>query len=61
MYSLRGLRAAESALLLLLAPLFAFTIGFVGWGNVPSGRELLGGALMLIGVALPQLGALAWL
>lgn len=61
MYSLRGLRAAESALLLLLAPIFAFTIGFVGWGSVPSGRELAGAALMLVGIALPQLGALAWL
>jgi len=61
MYSLRGLRAAESALMLLLAPVFAFTIGFIGWGTVPGGRELAGGALMLIGIALPQLGALAWL
>ena len=60
MYSLRGLRAAESALLLLLAPLFAFLIGYLGWGTLPSGRESAGAGLMLLGIALPQLGALAW-
>ncbi len=55
MASLRSLRAAHSALLLLLAPLFAFAIGFLGFGSVPSARELLGGAIMLGGIALPSL------
>jgi drug/metabolite transporter (DMT)-like permease len=59
MYSLRGLRAAESALLLLLAPVFAFCIGYVGWGNAPSSRQLLGSAIMLLGIALPLLRARA--
>lgn len=53
MFSLRGLRAAESALLLLLAPVFAFVLGFVGWGRVPSALQTLGSAIMLLGIALP--------
>jgi len=55
MYSLRGLRAAESALLLLLAPLFAFLLGYVGYGTLPSGPQIAGSALMLLGIALPSL------
>jgi drug/metabolite transporter (DMT)-like permease len=59
MFSLRSLRAAHSALLLLLAPVFAFSIGFVGFGSVPRLMELLGGAIMLVGIALPSLARLA--
>jgi drug/metabolite transporter (DMT)-like permease len=58
MYSLRTLRAAHSALLLLLAPLLAFAIGFVVFGSVPTPLELAGGAVMLVGIALPSLAAL---
>lgn len=58
MYSLRALKAAHSALLLLLAPVLAFGIGFVGFGSVPSPRDLVGGAIILVGVALPSLAAL---
>jgi drug/metabolite transporter (DMT)-like permease len=58
MYSLRELRAAHSALLLLLAPVLAFAIGFVFQGSVPSGLELGGGLIILAGVALPSLAVL---
>jgi drug/metabolite transporter (DMT)-like permease len=58
MYSLRELRAAHSALLLLLAPVLAFAIGFVFQGGVPSGLELGGGLIILAGVALPSLAGL---
>jgi probable blue pigment (indigoidine) exporter len=58
MYSLRTLRAAHSALLLLLAPVLAFAIGYVGWGTLPTSLEVGGGALMLVGIALPSLAAL---
>lgn len=58
MYSLRSLKAAQSALLQLLAPLFAFFIGYVGWGTTPSALEIAGGGLMLVGIALPSLAAL---
>lgn len=58
MYSLRTLRAAHSALLLLLAPVLAFVIGYVGWGITPSALEVGGGALLLLGVAIPSLAAL---
>lgn len=59
MFSLRSLRAAHSALLLLLAPVFAFSIGFVGFGSVPRPVELVGGVILLAGVALPSLAKLA--
>lgn len=59
MHSLRGLRAAESALLLLLAPVFAFSLGYLVWGNVPSAHQALGSAIVLIGIALPSLSSLA--
>ena len=55
MYSLRSLEAAHSALLLLLAPVFAFLIGYVAYGSVPHAAELVGGAVMLAGIALPSL------
>lgn len=57
MYSLRSLEAAHSALLLLLAPVFAFLIGYVAYGSVPDAAELGGGAVMLLGIALPSLAA----
>jgi drug/metabolite transporter (DMT)-like permease len=53
MFSLRDLRAAESALLLLLAPVFAFVLGYLGWGRVPSALQTLGSAIILLGIALP--------
>jgi O-acetylserine/cysteine efflux transporter len=55
MFSLRTLRAAHSALLLLFAPVLAFVIGFLMTGVSPTGLELAGGALMLVGIALPSL------
>jgi O-acetylserine/cysteine efflux transporter len=58
MFSLRELRAAHSALLLLLAPVLAFAIGFVFQGSVPSALELGGGLIILAGVALPSLAGL---
>jgi drug/metabolite transporter (DMT)-like permease len=58
MYSLRELRAAHSALMLLLAPVLAFAIGFVSQGSVPTGLELGGGLIILAGVALPSLAGL---
>jgi drug/metabolite transporter (DMT)-like permease len=59
MYSLRDLRAAQSALLLLLAPLFAFALGYLFRGSVPSLQQALGSAMMLAGIALPSLASAA--
>jgi drug/metabolite transporter (DMT)-like permease len=55
MLSLRQLRAAQSALLLLLAPVVAFLIAFFAFGERPTGLELSGASLVLLGVALPML------
>jgi drug/metabolite transporter (DMT)-like permease len=53
MRSLVGLRAAESALLLLLAPVFAFAFGYLLDGSLPSATQGAGAALMLCGIGLP--------
>lgn len=58
MYSLRSLKAAHSSLLLLMAPVLAFLIGYIGWGTTPTVLEVSGGALMLVGIALPSGAAL---
>lgn len=55
MYSLRTLSAARSALILLLSPIFAFLLGYAFGGAVPHSNELIGGAIMLLGIALPSL------
>lgn len=55
MFSLRTLRAAHSALLLLLAPVLAFVMDYLATGVTPTAREVAGGALMLVGIALPSL------
>ncbi len=57
MYSLRTLTAAQSGLLLLAAPVFAFGLDALAFGRTPSGREILGAALMLLGIGLPLLHA----
>jgi drug/metabolite transporter (DMT)-like permease len=54
MYSLRSLSAARSALVLLLSPVFAFLLSYAFDGVPPSSNELIGGALMLVGIALPS-------
>jgi drug/metabolite transporter (DMT)-like permease len=58
MYSLRTLTAAHSALLLLLSPLFAALIGLFLDAPPPTAQELLGGAVMLAGIAWPSFKAL---
>ena len=55
MYAARHLPASRAALLALATPVFAFGFGFAALGLVPTLRELLGGALILAGIALPLL------
>jgi drug/metabolite transporter (DMT)-like permease len=55
MFAVRHISASRSALLVLAGPLFAFGFGFAVLGLAPTLRELLGGALILAGIALPLL------
>lgn len=55
MFALRHIAAARAALLALAGPVFAFVFGFVALGAAPTLREILGGALILTGIALPLL------
>jgi drug/metabolite transporter (DMT)-like permease len=55
MYAARHLPASRAALLALATPVFAFGFGFAVLGIVPTLRDLLGGTLILTGIALPLL------
>ncbi len=58
MYSLRFISAAETKLWGMLSPIFAFLFVFLLYGQAPSTREIVGGALIVSGVLLPTLFAL---
>lgn len=59
MYAVRHISASRSSLITLAAPVFAFALGFVVLGIAPTVLELLGGALILTGIALPLLERVA--
>ncbi len=53
MASARHVKASTTALAGLATPVITLLLGFLLLGTVPTRVELLGGAIMLIGVALP--------
>jgi len=53
MYALRHVTAAYQVLISLSSPVFAFVLGYLILGTVPTGPELAGGGIMLIGIAVP--------
>jgi drug/metabolite transporter (DMT)-like permease len=55
MFAVRHISASRSALLVLAGPVFAFLFAWLVLDIEPAPRELLGGALILAGVALPLL------
>lgn len=55
MYAVRHVSAARVALIALATPVLAFAFGFAALGIAPSVREVIGGALILAGIALPLL------
>jgi drug/metabolite transporter (DMT)-like permease len=58
MYALRHVTAAYQALVNLSSPVLAFVLAFLVLGTVPSGHELAGGAVMLVGIAVPVIAGL---
>jgi len=58
MYALRHVTAAYQVLISLSAPVFAFVLGYLFLGTVPTGPELVGGGIMLIGIAVPVVAGL---
>ncbi len=60
MYALRILHANEVSLIALLAPPFTLLLGWLWFGDLPDVRALLGGGLILMGVALPLAQQLPW-
>ena len=53
MYALKHVTAAFQVLIGLSSPAFAFALGFLILGTIPTGYELLGGAIILVGIAIP--------
>jgi len=55
MYALKDIPSTQTTLLGLVTPVVTLLPAFVVFGTVPSARELLGGTIMLGGIALPLL------
>ena len=53
MYAVRHIPASHSTAMTLVAPVFAFILGFLAFGTTPSHIEIIGGAIVLAGIALP--------
>lgn len=58
MYALRHVTAAYQVLIGLSSPVFAFVLGYLILGTVPTGFEIAGCFVMLIGVAVPVISGL---
>ena len=58
MQSSRYLEARFTALILLSSPVLSLPLAWIFLGSVPTGRELEGGMIMLLGVAIPVVGML---
>ena len=58
MAAVRRLSATQTKLTTLMSPLFALGLGMLAFGTMPSGHELIGGCVLLSGVALPLIGHL---
>lgn len=56
MYSVRHVPASQTALVMLSSPVFALVLGLALLGAVPSSREVVGGAIMLMGIGVPLVG-----
>ena len=55
MFSARDLEARVTAMVGLSGPLWAVLFAWIVLGTLPQGREWVGGALLLLGVAIPLL------
>jgi len=53
MLSARHLEARKTVLMTLAAPPVTLVVAVIALGDWPSGRELAGGVVMLMGVAIP--------
>jgi drug/metabolite transporter (DMT)-like permease len=55
MYAVRFLSASHVRLITLASPVLALALGFLAFGDLPDLRELVGGAILVAGIALPLL------
>jgi drug/metabolite transporter (DMT)-like permease len=55
MYALRYVPASTTVLVGLTMPVITLVVAFAVFGTLPDSRELLGGAIMLGGIAIPLL------
>jgi len=57
MYSLRHMTVGLHTLLSLAAPIIAYILGYLAFGAVPTRFELIGIAIILVGIAVPTIAA----
>jgi len=55
MAAVRRFSATQTKLTTLVSPLCALGLGLLAFGTMPTARELLGGTVILLGVAMPLL------
>ena len=53
MFAVRYITAAQSSMITLTGPLFAFFLDYTLLGVVPGNWQMVGAAVVLLGVALP--------
>lgn len=53
MYAVSYIPASHATLVNLAGPLFAFLLDYILFGSTPSGRDLVGGVVILVGVCVP--------
>ncbi len=53
MWALRHITAAQCTLIALIGPVFAFSLGTLFFGTLPTPQELIGSLVILAGIALP--------
>lgn len=53
MYAVRYVTASHSTLVGLVGPVFAFVFGFAAFGTMPATWEIVGGIIIVLGVAVP--------
>lgn len=53
MYAVRHIPASQSTAMTLVGPVFTFILGFLVFGTTPSRIEIIGGGIVLTGIALP--------
>ena len=53
MYTVKFIPASRGTLITMINPVFAFALGFLFFGAIPGTLDTVGGAMILVGIAIP--------